>query len=269
MLMGESINGTRKQVGQAIQARDADFVRQLATDQVEAGAGVLDVNGGVAGGNEVEDLLWLIDVVRGVTDTQLMVDSASPEALTAGVEAAIAGGGKVPFINSISGEQSRIDAVIPLVEKHKCPVVGLCLSDEGIPPTAEDRFAVAERLCTLVVEAGLPPEDLWVDPLVLTISADTNAGLVSMGALRLIKERLPVRTTGGLSNVSFGLPNRPLLNRTFVAMCAGIGIDGIIVDVRNKQMMATVRALEALRGEDAYCGGYLKCHRKGLLEATD
>jgi len=120
-----------------------------------------------------------------------------------------------------------------------------------------------------VADAGLPPEDLWVDPLVLAISADTTAAQVSMGALRLIKERLPVRTTGGLSNVSFGLPNRPLLNRTFVAMCAGIGIDGVIVDVRNRQMMATVRAIEALRNEDAYCGGYLKCHRQGLLEAKD
>jgi len=104
---------------------------------------------------------------------------------------------------------------------------------------------------------------------VLAISADSNAALVSMGALKLVKERLPVRTTGGLSNVSFGLPHRPLLNRTFVSMCAAIGIDGIIVDVRNKLMMATVRAIEALRGEDAYCGAYLKSHRKGLLDPTD
>lgn len=266
LLMGESINGTRKQVAEAIQTRDAEFIKQLALDQVKAGAGVLDVNGGVAGGKEIEDLLWLIDVVRGVTDTQLMVDSASPEALQAGVEAAIANGGKVPFINSISGEQPRIDTVIPLIEKYKCPVVGLCLSDQGIPPTAEDRYEVAARLCKLVTDAGLPPEDLWVDPLVLAISADSGAALVSMAALKLIKERLPVRTTGGLSNVSFGLPNRPLLNRTFVSMCGGIGIDGIIVDVRNVLMMATVRAIEALRGEDAYCGTYLKSHRQGLLD---
>ena len=148
-------------------------------------------------------------------------------------------------------------------------MVGLCLSDQGIPPTAEDRFAVAERLCKLVTDAGLPPQDLWVDPLVLAISADSNSANISMGALKLIKERLPVRTTGGLSNVSFGLPNRPLLNRTFVSMCAGIGIDGIIVDVRNKLMMATVRSIEALRGEDAYCGGYLKSHRQGLLDPKD
>lgn len=269
LLMGESINGTRKQVAEAIQARDAEFIKSLALVQVEAGAGVLDVNGGVAGGKEIEDLLWLIETVRGVTDCQLMVDSANPDALTAGVEACLANGGKTPFINSISGEQPRIDAVIPLVEKHKCPVVGLCLSDEGIPATPEDRFAVAERLCTLVTDAGLPAEDLWIDPLVLAVSADSTAGQVTMGALQLIKERLPVRTTGGLSNVSFGLPNRPLLNRTFVAMCGGLGIDGIIVDVRNKQMMATVRAIEALRGEDSYCGSYLKCHRQGLLEATD
>ena len=269
LLMGESINGTRRQVGEAIQARDADFIKQLALDQVNAGARVLDVNGGVAGGNEVDDLLWLIEVVRGVTDTQLMVDSASPEALAAGVEAALANGGATPLINSISGEQSRIDVVIPLVEQYRCPVVGLCLGDEGIPSTAEGRLAVAERLVNLVTAAGLPSEDLWIDPLVLAISADTQAALVSMGTLKLVKERLPVRTTAGLSNVSFGLPNRALLNRTFVAMCAGIGIDGIIVDVRDKQMMATVRAIEALRGEDAYCGGYLKCHRQGLLEARD
>ena len=113
-------------------------------DQIDAGAGLIDVNGGVAGGDEVADLLWLIEIVMGVTDMQLMVDSANPKALDAGVQAIIDTGGKVPFINSISGEQPRIDAVLPLVEKHKCPVVGLCLSDEGIPPTAEDRFAVAQ-----------------------------------------------------------------------------------------------------------------------------
>ncbi len=269
LLMGESINGTRKTVAEAIGARDAKFIQDLALVQVEAGAGVLDVNGGVAGGDECADITWLIETVRAVTDTQLMVDSASPEALTAGVEACIKDGGKIPFINSISMEQARIEAVIPQIEKHKCPVVGLCMNDDGIPETAEARFEVAQQICDLVVKAGLPTKDLWVDPLVLAVSADGQAANVTMGALKLIKEKLPVSTTGGLSNVSFGLPNRALLNRTFVAMCAGIGIDGIIVDVRNKQMMATVRAIEALRGEDAYCGGYLKCHRAGLLEATE
>jgi len=268
LLMGESINGTRKQVAEAITARDAEFIKTLATDQVDAGAHVLDVNGGVAGGDEVADLLWLIETVRSATDTQLMVDSASPQALQAGVEACVKDGGKVPFINSISGEQSRIDAVLPLIDAYKCPVVGLCLSDEGIPPTAEDRFAVAMKLVELATGAGLAPEDLWIDPLVLTVSADSDAGVVTMQTLRMIKEKLPVRTTGGLSNVSFGLPNRPLLNRTFVAMCAGIGIDGAVLDVRNKAMMATIKAIEALRGEDPYCGRYLKAHRAGLLEQT-
>jgi len=267
LLVGESINGTRKQVGEAIQARDADFIKTLAIDQVEAGANVLDVNGGVAGGNEVDDMLWLIATVRGVSDMQLMIDSANPAALKAGVEAAIENGGKVPFINSISGEQSRIDIVLPLVEKYKCPVVALCLNDEGIPATAEDRFAVAKMLHGKLAGAGLPPEDMWFDPLVMTVSADPTAGLVAMHTLVLIKTNLPgVKSTGGLSNVSFGLPNRPLLNRTFVAMCAGIGIDGAVLDVRNKQMMATVKAIEALRNEDSFCGRYLKAHRAGLLE---
>jgi len=266
LLMGESINGTRKQVGEAIAARDAEFIKTLALDQVNAGAELLDVNGGVALGNEVEDLLWLIEVVMGVTDMQLMVDSASPEALDAGVRAIIDKAGKAPFINSISGEQSRIDAVLPLIEKYKCPVVGLCLSDEGIPPTAEDRFAVAKKLYDMCTGAGLPAEDLWIDPLVLAVSADPGAPGVTMDTLKLVKEKLPVRTTGGLSNVSFGLPNRALLNRTFVAMCAGLGLDGLIVDVRNKQMMANIKSIEALRGEDNFCGNYLKAHRAGILE---
>jgi len=266
LLMGESINGTRKQVAEAIQERDAEFIKTLATDQVEAGAGVLDVNGGVAGGNEIDDLTWLIDIVMGVTDTQIMVDSASPTALEAGVQAVIDKGGKVPFINSISGEQPRIDAVLPLIEKYKCPVVGLCLSNDGIPPTAEDRFAVAKDLYEMCTGAGLPAEDLWIDPLVLAVSAEPAAPQITMDTLKLVKERLPVRTTGGLSNVSFGLPNRALLNRTFVAMCAALGLDGLIVDVRNKQMMAAVKAIEALRGEDNFCGLYLKAHRAGVLE---
>jgi cobalamin-dependent methionine synthase I len=267
LLVGESINGTRKQVAEAIQARDAEFVKQLALDQVEAGASILDVNGGVAGGNEVDDLVWLVETVRGVTETQLMIDSANAAALEVGVAAAIKDGGTVPHINSICGEAARIDAVLPLVEKHGCPVVALCLDDEGIPATAEGRFEVAKRLFDLLSKAGLPAGDMWFDPLVMTVSADPASGTVTMQTLKLIKERLPgVKTTGGLSNVSFGLPNRPLLNRTFVAMCAGIGIDGAVLDVRNKQMMATVKAIEALREEDAYCGNYLKAHRAGLLE---
>ncbi len=266
LLMGESINGTRKQVAEAIQARDAEFIKNLALEQVEAGAGLLDVNGGVAGGNEVDDLLWLIEVVMGVTDMQLMVDSANPKALDAGVQTIIDKGGKVPFINSISGEQPRIDAVLPLIEKHKCPVVGLCLSNEGIPPTAEDRFAVAKQIFDLCTGAGLPAEDLWIDPLVMAVSADPTAPGVTMDSLKLNTERLPSRTTGGLSNVSFGLPNRGLLNRTFVAMCAGIGLDGLIVDVRSKPMMATIKSIEALRGEDNFCGAYLKAHRAGILD---
>jgi 5-methyltetrahydrofolate--homocysteine methyltransferase len=266
LLMGESINGTRKAVAEAIQGRDAEFIKNLAQEQIDAGAGLLDVNGGVAGGNEVEDLLWLIETVMSVTDMQLMVDSANPDALEKGVQAIIDKGGKVPFINSISGEQPRIDAVLPQIEKHKCPVVGLCLSDEGIPPTAEDRFAVAQKLYDICSKAGLPAEDLWIDPLVMAVSADPCAPSVTMETLKLVKDRLPVRTTGGLSNVSFGLPNRPLLNRTFVAMCAGLGIDGLIVDVRNTQMMAAIKSIEALRGEDNFCGSYLKAHRAGILE---
>jgi 5-methyltetrahydrofolate corrinoid/iron sulfur protein methyltransferase len=263
LLMGESINGTRKQVAEAIQERDAEFIKTLAIDQVEAGAGVLDVNGGVAGGDEIADMTWLIETVMGVTDMQLMVDSASAAVLEHGVKLIIDRGGKVPFINSISGEQARIDAALPLVEKYKTPVIALCLSEEGIPPTAEDRFAVAKQLHDLCTGAGLPAEDVWV---VLSVSADGTAAKVTMETLRLVKERLPVRTTGGLSNVSFGLPNRPLLNRTFVAMCAGLGIDGAVLDVRNKQMMATIKGIEALRGEDNFCGGYLKAHRAGILE---
>jgi 5-methyltetrahydrofolate--homocysteine methyltransferase len=267
LLVGESINGTRKQVGEAIQARDAGFIEALATEQVEAGADILDVNGGVAGGNEIDDLLWLIATVRGVTDKRLMIDSASPTALQAGVEVAVKDGGTIPHINSISGEQSRIDAVLPLVSKYKCPVVALCLNDEGIPATPEDRFAVAESLHGKLSAAGLPARDMWFDPLVMTVSADPTAGLVTMQTLALIKANLPgVRSTGGLSNISFGLPNRPLLNRTFVAMCAGIGIDGAVLDVRNRQMMATIKAIEALRNEDSFCGKYLKAHRAGLLE---
>jgi 5-methyltetrahydrofolate--homocysteine methyltransferase len=266
LLVGESINGTRKQVGEAITARDAEFIKALALEQAEAGADVIDVNGGVAGGEEAKDLHWLVDTVRSVTDAQLMIDSADPEALQAGVKAAIEDGGKVPFINSISGEQRRIDAVLPLLRKYKCPVVGLCLSDEGVPETSADRFAVAEKLHELTSGAGLPAEDLWIDPLVLAISADNQAASITMGTLKMVKEKLPVRTIGGLSNVSFGLPNRPLLNRTFVAMCMGLGIDGAVLDVRNRPMMAMLKAAEALRAEDPFCGDYLKAHRAGQLE---
>jgi cobalamin-dependent methionine synthase I len=268
LLIGESINGSRSPVAAAVQTRDDGFVRSLAKDQVDAGADVLDINGGVAGGDEVADVLWLIDVVMGVTDARLMIDSADPEALDVGVRRVMENGGATPFINSISGERSRIDAVLPLVREFKCPVVGLCLGDQGIPDTAEARCDIATRLHELCTGAGLPGDDLWIDPLVLTVSADQTAARVTMATLRLVKERLPTRTVAGLSNVSFGLPHRPLLNRTFLAMCAGIGIDGVVIDVRDRALMVTVKAVAALRGEDEYCSGFLAAYRAGLLESA-
>ena len=266
LLVGEWINGRRKQVTEAITARNAEFMKGLAVEQDEAGAEILDVNAFVAGGDEAADTVWLIETVRSVSAKRLMIDSPDPIALKAGVEAALADGGQVPFINAISGEQKRIDAALPLIEAYGCPVVGLCLSEKGVPATAEGRYAVAKRMHEVVTAAGLPAGDLWVDPLAVPLAADSNGGVVTMDTLKMLKAELPVRTVVGVSNVSLGLPNRPLLSRAFVAMCMGLGVDGAFLDVHNKALLATVKAGEALRGEDPYCGNYLKAHRAGLLE---
>jgi cobalamin-dependent methionine synthase I len=264
LIVGESLNGTIPKVGEAIKVRDVEFVRKLALDQVEAGAQMLDVNAGVAGANEAEDLAWLVGLVQDTVSVPLLIDSADPKAL----EAALAIHKGRPMVNSISAEKHKLDAVLPLVAGHDCSVVVLCLGDEGIPQTPEARLKLARIVLDWAQAAGLKLEDIYLDTLTLGMGTSDQAARVTLETLRLVRQELPgVRIMCIASNVSFGMPNRRILNRTFatMAVAAAMGLDAVMIDVRDKAMMASLMAAEALAGKDPYCKRYFRAFRAGKL----
>ncbi|MCZ7574536.1 MAG: dihydropteroate synthase [Ardenticatenaceae bacterium] len=262
LVVGESINSTIRRVGEAINNRDAAFIAELAREQVAAGAAMLDVNAGVADGDEAENLLWAIRTVQEAVDVPLVIDSTAPKA----VEAALEVHRGRPVLNSISGEVRKLQSLLPLVAESGCGVILLCLDDRGVPKTAAERCAVAQSLVEQAVSANVALEDLYIDPLVLTVGSDWQAARVALEALHLIRAALPqVRTIAGVSNVSFGMPQRSLLNRTFLAMAVAFGLDTVMVNVRDKALTATLWAANALAGSDTYCSDYLDAYHEGKL----
>jgi 5-methyltetrahydrofolate corrinoid/iron sulfur protein methyltransferase len=265
LIIGETLNAVIPKVGQAVVARDAEAITVLARCQVECGAQMLDMNaGGLAGRDEVEDLVWMIRVVQEAVEIPLVLDSANPEALHAAMNIYR---GPRPILSSATAEPKYLERLLPLAVEHDCRLVALCMGERGIPPDPEGRLAVAETLVKRATMAGLKPEDLYLDPLVMTISADHRAGDAALATLCLIRERLPeVHTICGVSNVGFGLPQRRLLNRTFVAMLMALGLEAFMVDVRDQALMATLLAAAALTGRDEWCSAYLKAYRAGKLD---
>lgn len=256
IFIGESINASIKSVAEAIIKRDEEFIKNLAKVQAENGANYLDVNAAIGGRNEVEDLTWTINMIQEVVDLPLALDSSNSEALVTVYDLCK----YEPIINSISMEQKKRDTLLPIIREKKCGVIALCLEDGGMPKTIEDRLSVAEKLMQEL--NFLPPEKIFLDPLVLAISTDNEAGRTVLLTLEKILEKYPdVHTTGGVSNVSFGLPARKLLNRTFMAMAIDRGMDTAIIDVRDRALMSIIYAAEALCGRDRFCMNYLKQYR--------
>lgn len=263
-IIGEKINGTRKAVAAAIANRDAAFIQNLAKKQVEGGAHWLDVNAGTHPDREVDDLLWLIDLIQGVTDVPLCLDSANPKALAAALGAVQ----KTPMINSISGEPERLNNVLPIVAQHGCEVIALCMDDKGIPMDVAGRLAVARRLFDATRSAGVPDEKVYVDTLVMTIATNTDAGRVTLDTIRAVHGEFPqAHISLGLSNVSFGLPLRSLVNRTFLTLAIAAGMDTAIIDPNDRELKAALFATDLLLGYDKHCLNYTRAFRKGLLEA--
>lgn len=263
LVIGERINGTRKEIARAISERDAEFIMKEVRAQVDAGAGMLDVNAGASPKTEAEDLKWLVEAVQSEVDVPLAIDSASPEALAAGLSAHK---GRT-LINSITAEEERFRAVLPLIKEYDASVVALTMDSSGMPEDVEGRVAIAEDLVRLFCDAGIPLEKIYFDPLVRPVATEGGQGAAVLEAVREIKTRFPeARTICGLSNVSFGLPERGLLNRTFLAMLLAAGLDAAIVDPTDKRMMACLFACKALLGQDEYSLKYINAQRKGLLK---
>ncbi len=260
IIVGELINASRTKVAEAIKIKDAYTIKKLALDQKTCGAAYIDVNAGVFVGQEAHYLAWLVEKVQSVVEGPCCLDSPDPKA----IEAALAVHAGTAMINSISLEKKRLSALLPLVAGSDLKVIALCMSDAGMPETADQRLVIADQLINRLVANGVPPENIFVDPLVQPVSTQSNYGREFLAAVaRIHSEFRGVHTVCGLSNVSFGLPNRPLVNRTFMAMAVGRGLDAAIVNPLDRDMMASVTAAEVLAGRDKFCSGYLQFHRSG------
>ncbi len=262
LIIGERINATRKRIHEAVLRGDADLIRTEALKQVAAGADVLDINGGIAG-REVELLSWLVEVVQAVTDVPLCLDSADPVALAAAIPLCR----RRPIINSITDDEARLAAVLPLVKKHNARIVALCMAGDATPVGVDDRVATAARLVERLRGEGIPDDDIYVDPCVFPISTGTEHGPAMLESVARIRALFPnVHISAGVSNVSFGLPIRRLFNETFLILLLGRGLDAGIIDPCDEGTVARIMAAEALIGRDEHCGRYLKYYRSGKLD---
>ncbi|MGD8835628.1 MAG: dihydropteroate synthase [Desulfobacteraceae bacterium] len=263
IIIGEKINGTRKAVAKAIVGRDEGFIQQLAKSQAAAGAAYLDVNAGTVPEREPEDMVWLIQCIQSIVDIPLCLDSANPAALQAGLKNVT----HKPLINSLSGEKARIDGVLPLALEYRTGLIILALDDEsGIPDTSDGRMAIIDRLADMALQGGLGEDKLFIDPLVTAISTGIDNAKVTFDTIRRVCEKYPqAHITSGLSNISFGMPLRPLLNRTFLAMCIQAGMDSAIADPNDRELIGTAMAAETLMGLDRYCLSFNKAFRAGRI----
>ena len=263
VIVGEKINTSLKGITEAIKAKDKEFIQELAVRQSKQGSDYIDVNCGTLIDVEEEMLPWLVEIVQEVVDKPCCIDSPNPKAL----ESALKVHKGVPMINSITAEKSRYDDVIKLVKQYDAKIVALLIDDaNGISPSDEVRTKIGIELINKMHEDGIQYENMYIDPLIQPISTDSNMGLVALNTIANIKQNFPeVHFMCGLSNISFGLPNRGLLNRTYLAMCMHAGLDGAVLDPGNSKMMSMIFAGEALLNKDRFTKKYLKAHRKGLL----
>ncbi|MFW5636832.1 MAG: methyltetrahydrofolate cobalamin methyltransferase [Thermodesulfobacteriota bacterium] len=263
IIIGELINASRKAIGAAIEGKDAEAIKKVARDQFEAGANFIDVNAGIFVGEEPAYLEWLVRTVQEEVDAPCAIDSPDPKAIEAGL--AVHKG--TPMINSISLEKERYDKLLPILAGTDLRVIALCMSDEGMPETVEDRLKIADKLVNGLIRKNVKVENIFVDPLVQPISVNNTFGVEFLDSVEEIMKRFPgIHTACGLSNISYGLPARKFMNQTFMVMAIAKGLDGAIMNPLDQKMMANIIAAEALAGKDKFCMSYLKAFRAKKFE---
>lgn len=263
IIIGELINASRKAIGTAIEARDTAIIQKVAQEQHAAGANFIDVNAGIFVNKEPEYLTWLVQTVQEVVEGPCAIDSPNPKA----IEAALAAHQGTPMINSISLEKERYENLMPIIAGTDMKVIALCMGDEGMPETVEDRLKIADKLVNGLLQNNVKIENIFVDPLVQPMSVNDNFGMEFINAVEQIMQRFEgIHTACGLSNISYGLPVRPFLNQTFMVMAITKGLDGAIVNPLDKKMMANITAAETLAGKDSFCMNYLQAYRAGKFE---
>lgn len=259
IIVGERLNSSRQSVKEALAGRDSRFLVREAKLQAQAGAHYIDLNASALFKKETQALRWIVPLLQKNVKIPLSLDTPCPEAMG---EALKIHRGRA-LLNSMSGEDFRIRKLLPIIREFNPRVIAVCLDDDGMPKRAEKALLIAQRLVDLLVEQGLGKEDIFVDPLLRPVGVDSESGVLFLKSLELIKAKLPdIKTIAGLSNVSFGLPQRRLLNRTFLILAIKTGIDAVICDPLDTELTATITASAALLGQDLSLRNYLRLTRK-------
>lgn len=246
-VIGERINPTGKKVfKQALLDNNINYILNQALEQIKAGADILDVNVGLPGIDEKSMMVTVIKAIQGITDVPLQIDTTIPDVL----ESALRCYNGKPIVNSVNGEEKSLNTVLPLVKKYGASVVGLTLNENGIPPKAEERFVIAKKIVDKAIKLGISKENIYIDCLTLTASAEQAAVIETLKAVKMVKEKLGVKTVLGVSNISFGLPNRELINHNFLTMALTYGLDLPIINPNVESMMGAVRAYKLLSNID-------------------
>jgi cobalamin-dependent methionine synthase I len=262
LIVGERINTSRRPVNEAVEKRDAAFITADVQKQVKAGADYIDVNAGSRIGSEMEDLSWLVEVIEAAVDVPLALDSPDPQVLLAMVKKVK----QKPLVNSTTAEASRFEAMKAVMQERPCDIVALCMDERGIPQSVDQVLENATHLVESLTKLGIPVEKVHLDPMIQPISVNKGNGILAVETIRRLHQEFPgIRTICGLSNISFGLPNRFLVNRLFMVLCIGAGLTGAIVDPLDQKMMTHIIVAETLVGKDEFCLKYLKANRAGIL----
>ena len=260
-IIGEKINPTgRKKLATALLEGNLDYVNELATNQINAGADLLDVNVGVPGADEEVLLPKVVKMLAEALDVPFCLDSPNPKALA---QALPITPGK-PLVNSVNGKQESLQAILPLVRERGASVVGLTMDEQGIPKDVDGRVKIAGRILEAAAKQGIPAEDVIIDPLVLTVGAESQAGVITLETIERVRREFDVNINVGASNVSFGLPERDTVNAAFLALTIGAGATCAITDPI--KFTRVLRALDLLRGKDASAARYVKYCRAHPME---
>lgn len=262
IIIGEKINGSIPAVKEAIDKRDAAFIADRAVKQAAAGADFIDVCASTAPELEIETLKWLIEVVQAAVETPLCIDSPNPRA----IEAVFQYANKPGLLNSISEEGDKCAVLLPLLVGNSWEVVGLTCDNNGIPCDLETKLKITKSMVEKADKFGITPDRIHIDPCVMALSTENNSLLNLEAEIRAIKALYPtIHVTGAISNISFGLPLRPLLNKTAMAFAIAAGMDSAVLDPLNRDMMGTIFATYALLGQDKHCRKYSKAYRAGVI----
>lgn len=263
LIIGERINTSRQPVNGAVANRDEAYIQADVKAQMAFGADLIDVNAGSRRDSEVDDLCWLIEVIqKTLPQVRLCMDSPNPGTLKAVLDQVE----HPPMLNSTTMEKPRFEAMAPIIQMRECDVVALCIDEKGIPKSAEQALETAGRLILGLEALGVKRERVFVDPVIQAVSANTHAALMALESMERIRQEFEgVHVISGVSNISFGLPNRPLVNRAFLTLAMKAGLNAAIMNPLDKELMGTLRAAAVLLGQDPWCQAYTRAFREGKL----